>query len=156
MTECNAGLVYISVPYSPSSAQVQEENAAEKILRPYLDATLTLTDSTEDTPTKPIFAVFYLQRYGASMPPSHSASSLGDEPSSSTILVTPSLPPDLVHLSDAASTNAEASFWEVANMLKCRNPAGDRDEGGDGNNGSVPDSFWPPILDSEDDEDEQW
>ena len=53
-----------------------------------------------------------------------------------------SLPSDFVYLSDAAATNAETVYQEAVKVLR---PHGDGQ-----------DAFWPPLENSDDDEEEEW
>ncbi|EIN04385.1 FAD/NAD(P)-binding domain-containing protein [Punctularia strigosozonata HHB-11173 SS5] len=135
-------IVYIALPLH---APPPPSTSAESALRPYLDAVLSLCPSS--SPPDPLFSVFYYQHQHPVPPPSpHLAQ---ESPSS---LVTPPLPPDLVHLADAAATNAEAVFWEA---VKSRTPRAARERGEDAEAWSVPESLWPAI-EAQDDDDDEW
>ncbi|KAK7436641.1 hypothetical protein VKT23_019048 [Stygiomarasmius scandens] len=108
-------IIYISTPVSQDNASSPEE-----ILKPYLDATLSLARPQPDsatTPIVPLFTTFYLQ---SSPVPSSSPSSAS--PSSNpnpTCLMPPPLPLlPLPESPDSAAVNAESVFWEAVNVLK--------------------------------------
>ncbi|KAI0759704.1 FAD/NAD-P-binding domain-containing protein [Trametes elegans] len=126
---------------------------SEELLRPYLDATLTLTapptTSPEAQPATPLFTVFYTQQ---PVPPQSPSAT------SSNIIITPPYTPLLPAIADAATQNAEDMFWKAIEKLgRTRRPAegtttgeakGKSEEAGEKVAERDPeetDSFWPPL-----------
>lgn len=120
-------------------------SSPESILKPYLDATLSLTlSSSQNPPTEPLFTTYYIQHIN---PPS---SPVLD--STSTVLVTP--PPSILlpESSDSAATTAEAVFREAVRTLRPLHPTADSvnlDEG-------QVETFWPPVDGDPEEEAEEW
>ncbi len=134
----------------------ETSRTAEELLRPYLDAALTLSkpavESDGQLPVQLLFELFYIQRTSAK--PMSSASV--DIPAASVIIV-PDGPPKLAELADDATTQAENIFWKAVESLKaagCR-PRRQSPDGEEAQDESVIDSFWPP-LDAVDDPSDDW
>jgi RAB protein geranylgeranyltransferase component A len=139
-----SGIVYISMPVHDST------RCPESLLKPYLDATLSLTgDTTVTSPIQSLFTAFYVQH--TLSPDMHSAMN-----TSSNIFVTPSPSPLLVESLDAAATNAEAVFWEVLDMAKLRQEPADSQTGrsGEMHIGEIG-RFWPSLRTDVEDA-EEW
>ncbi|PIL36591.1 hypothetical protein GSI_00280 [Ganoderma sinense ZZ0214-1] len=135
-----------------------ETSNPEELLRPYLDATLSLTapPARETVPATPLFTVFYTHNptLRRASPP---------ESSLSSVIITPSPTPLLPAIADAATGNAEAMFWKAVEQLKAagvrrsvvKESFGKVKEGGDGpaevEESQEVDSFWPPLDATEDD-----
>ncbi|KAI1788932.1 FAD/NAD(P)-binding domain-containing protein [Ganoderma leucocontextum] len=146
-------ILNISLPLSETEAFSSEE-----LLRPYLDAALSLTapPSRETSPATPLFTVFYTHNSSLSRP-SPTANSL---PSA---IITPPPPPLLPVIADATTGNAEAMFWKAVEQLKAagvrrsvvKETVGKAKEGGeepaDAEEYQEIDSFWPPLDATEDD-----
>ena len=142
------GILYLSLPLLGSATA-----SAESLLRPYLDATLTLAvpDTATSAPLEPLFTVFYIEHPDASdvATAAPSPSVLRAAPSSTLIS----------EQADSATANAEALFWKAVEALKAagRRPKQRVQDGEDGG-GKLEvdvDSFWPP-LDIMDDPSEDW
>ncbi|KAK1220723.1 hypothetical protein PQX77_016549 [Marasmius sp. AFHP31] len=125
----------------------------EDLLRPYLEATLRLRKSEDDTTITPLFTSFYNQRaplpsYATSTPLSPSTSpsfKLADTSLPNYILV-PQLPQQpLPEPADVANVNAEKVFWDVIRILR---PEVLKQEG------ESELTFWPPLPNDEGDEDD--
>ena len=144
------GILNISLPLLSSASGP----SAEELLRPYLDAALTLTAppsaSSEVQPAEPLFTLFYIHHPA-------SAPSLSDPANAdSDIIITPSCTTLLPAIADAATQNAEAMFWKAVRRLKgTREPQkavptddekGEEVEkdGGDSELDGI-ESFWPPL-----------
>ncbi|OSX60621.1 hypothetical protein POSPLADRAFT_1147731 [Postia placenta MAD-698-R-SB12] len=140
-------IVYISMPLLEETTR-----SAEELLRPYLDAALTLAVPNPDdsaAPLVPLFTMFYTQTPAPSMPSSDS--------SRSVLRVTDSLP-ILPEVADSATSQAEVLFWKAVELLKgagCRPRPRKEDDGEEANEEVEIDSFWPP-LDMVDDPSEDW
>ncbi|KAK7041786.1 hypothetical protein VNI00_009075 [Paramarasmius palmivorus] len=120
-------IVYISTP-NPN------ESSPSDLLKPYLEATLTLSRDTE--PVSPLFTSFYNQRCPVSSPPPSRLADL------SNYILVPQLPVlPLTEPPDVAAVHAEAVFKEAIRILR---PAED---------GTDETPFWPPLPTTEDDED---
>ncbi|KAH9921562.1 FAD/NAD-P-binding domain-containing protein [Epithele typhae] len=102
-------IVNISLPLSSSSAFT---SSAEELIKPYLDATLSLTapPSADGSAAVPLFTVFYYQH------------AVNDTPSSSTeltgVVLTPPCTQDLASIADSATQHAEGMFWTAVGQLK--------------------------------------
>lgn len=140
-------IMYISMPLFEETTR-----SAEELLRPYLDAALTLAVPNPDdsaAPLVPLFTLFYTQTPAPSMPSSDS--------SRSVLGVTDSLP-ILPEVADSATSQAEVLFWKTVELLKgagCRPRSRKEDDGEEANEEVEIDSFWPP-LDMVDDPSEDW
>ena len=139
------------------------------MLKPYLDAALSLTappSSPDASPASPLYSVFYFH----SAPPSVAPVS-----AMPTMIVTPPCTQLLPALADAATENAEAMFWKAVEQLKAagaqrlvlKEPAlrketnvemeKDADEvPEDVAESEAIDSFWPPLEASEDPAADEW
>jgi Rab proteins geranylgeranyltransferase component A len=128
--------------------------SAEALLKPYLDATLSLVSPASDT-VQPLFTLFYLQLSGST-----SSETRGDSiPVALPIRYTTSYQPHLPEIGDSAATIGESNFWEVVKALESlgRHPGHiTDDEQGEGGDGAVRkvESFWPPLEYIE--ESEEW
>ncbi|KAL0567800.1 hypothetical protein V5O48_014193 [Marasmius crinis-equi] len=126
-----------------------EGEPPETLLRPYLDATLSLRKDSTD-PVTPLFTSFYNQRapspsHASSSPlsPSTSPSLKIAEPELPNYILVPQLPQQpLPEPPDIANVNAEKVFWDVIRLL--RPESLDRAE---------PPTFWPPLPNEEEEED---
>ena len=163
------GILNISLPlpsYTPSSSP-----SAEDLLKPYLDAALTLTappSSPDASIASPLFSVFYVHTAPTS---ALKLTGLG-----SGIIATPPCPQLLPAIADAATENAEAMFWKAVEQLKAagvqrsvvkgtttkvQDEAGGEDDDVDEKD-SVDqepediDSFWPPLDAAEDESADEW
>ena len=141
------GILYLSLPLLDATTA-----SAEALLRPYLDATLTLdvTDPASPAPPEPLFTVFYIEHpdthVDATATPSPSVLKAG--PNSTLIS----------ERADSGTANAEALFWKAVEALKTagRRPMRKQEEDQDlGEVEAEVDSFWPP-LDIVDDPSEDW
>jgi Rab proteins geranylgeranyltransferase component A len=142
------GLVYIALPLSSNPDDI---SSPEMLLTPYLEALLTLSLDTTESPIKPLFSAFYLEV---------SASTTSSEPSSSksveplTYLVPPPLQiRPLPDLPDDATNIAEYTFTEAVKTLRTLGIRSS--ESGDEQGTDEPIVFWPPLPIDED-EDSDW
>lgn len=125
---------------------------AEELLKPYLDATLTLAASgdAEAAVVEPIHSLFYIQH---ASPPSQSSPEI--QASSDPIFLPAQNSALLAESADSAATNAETVFWKVVDTLKevkgnKKAPTDEKVEeaGEKETKEKVIDSFWPPISDT--------
>jgi hypothetical protein len=120
-------------------------SSPESILKPYLDATLSLTvPSSLDSRIEPLFTTYYIQRLDPPLSP------VSDAPS--TVLITPPPSTLLPVSSDSAATNAEAVFREAVRALNSVRPTADSvnlDE-------EQIESLWPPMDVYPEEEAEEW
>ncbi|RPD62128.1 FAD/NAD(P)-binding domain-containing protein [Lentinus tigrinus ALCF2SS1-7] len=154
-------IVNISLSLSESTLS----SSAEELLRPYLEAALSLTappsSSSVTSPATSLFSLFYIHHTPAavsSAPPS----------SSSSVIVTPPSRPHLPTIADEATEHAEAMFWTAVKQLKAagvqRTVPKEEAEEGDasvekaGTEDTSPDidSFWPPLDAVEDETSDEW
>ncbi|KAH9853364.1 GDP dissociation inhibitor-domain-containing protein [Lenzites betulinus] len=136
--------ILLPLPQSTSST------SAEGLLRPYLDATLTLTSppSSETTPATPLFTVFYTLHHAL-------ATTLDADPG---IIVAPPHKPLITSVADEATQNAEGMFWKAVEKLgKKRPPTQGADVSGEKEeeSGEI-DSFWPPLDAAEVETSDDW
>lgn len=105
------GIIYLSMPLlEPTSS------SPESILKPYLDATLSLTVTPLLMPlTQALFTMYYIQH--PPRPPAAPSSPISNN-LVPTVLITPSPVTLLPESSNSAATNAEAVFWEAVHTLK--------------------------------------
>lgn len=128
----------------------------EELLKPYLEAALTLTSSpSPDSPTKPLLTCYYLQTL-----PSANMVVLSGSPQP---LFT--VPSDIVVMSetaDTAATHAEEAFWKIVKDLERKGVKptkiksegeGERSEEGVGEEPQLITQFWPPLDSVGDDDD---
>jgi hypothetical protein len=128
----------------------QQSSSPETILKPYLDATLSLTVTSPDSLTEPLFSTYYIQKLPPASSSKPSSPLLSDLPS--TVLITPPPSTLLPESSDSAATNAEAVFHEAIRTLKSIQETLESvnlDEGED-------EPFWPLIEGNPDEEAEEW
>jgi len=123
-------IVYIALP-------VESENVGspETLLRPYLDAVLSL--AVDRSPGQPLLTALYLDRVNVTPPiPTPEVASM--------CLVTPPVYNErLPEAPDMAAVHAEEVFWKAVQLLQTSS----------GSLGSTPSSFWPPA---ESEVDEEW
>ncbi|PSR72899.1 hypothetical protein PHLCEN_2v11266 [Hermanssonia centrifuga] len=133
-------ILYITMPLLGD--QSGGSHSPEELLRPYLDATLSLTRTSEHPESAlPLVTLFYEQspREG---PENNSTEA-------SLMLSTPPHSRYLPEVADSAARNAEVTFWRALEVLKSagRLP-------GDKNSEEAVENFWPPLeyVNGEDDE----
>ncbi|KAJ4491706.1 GDP dissociation inhibitor-domain-containing protein [Lentinula lateritia] len=172
-------IIYISTPipsFSPDSNHDSDPVVSpETLLKPYLETTLSFSSTSSVKPLIPLFTSFYLQSTSpapraasvtASAVPtdlsaSHEVSNSIDPPSPSILLMPlPEILP-LPDSGDASALNAEAVFWEA---IKALNGFKDTKKQEASQEQDAPpvreedrlsiESFWPPVVSEEDDEDE--
>ncbi|KAJ3785852.1 FAD/NAD-P-binding domain-containing protein [Lentinula aff. detonsa] len=157
------------------STSIDTAVSPEQLLKPYLDMTLSFsaTSSSTDTSITPLFTSFYLQTtFPSSYTTFSTKSSLttSSRPDHSfgsslpTILLSPAPPNSpLPDLGDATAVNAEAVFWEAVKALKSIKASKQLRKTSEE---QVPptavreeqeelveiESFWPPVVNEEDDE----
>ncbi|EIW62323.1 FAD/NAD-P-binding domain-containing protein [Trametes versicolor FP-101664 SS1] len=157
-------IINISLPCASSAEQ---SRSAEELLRPYLDATLTLTapppTSSDPQPTTPLFTVFYIH-HPAPHPPAPSTVGAG-------IIVSPPHTSLLPEIADAATQHAEVMFWKAVETLGRRplvqesgstdgvedksEESGEKEAEEDSDSGEI-DSFWPPLDAAEVESADDW
>ncbi|KAI0643601.1 FAD/NAD-P-binding domain-containing protein [Trametes meyenii] len=153
-------IINISLLLPPSAPRT---SSAEQILRPYLDAALSLTTtsstSTDTQPAAPLFSLFYIHH-----PVALSGASSGDL----NIIVSPPCTPLLPVIADTATQNAEAMFWQAVKTLgiarkktdtheaSADDKTGEANEKDAGEDSEAIDSFWPPLDAAEDDTTDEW
>ena len=140
----STGVVYLSIPLLDEEARAQ---TPERLLRPYLDATLTITlPAAPDHTPQPLFTLYYVQ-HPATVPASSNSES-------APILPDPFIPLHVPEMADSTIGVAEATFWKAVEQLKAagRRPQLKEGPSGDGTSDTI-DSFWPP-LDIVEEEDE--
>lgn len=133
----------------PLSHPREGDQSAEQLLRPYLDATLSLTSPQSSEPSnshEPLFTLFYTQHANNLNSPTTS-----DAPH---LPIVHSYAPHLPEIADSAAINAEKTFWRVVNALKAKgiHPARANDSQGEDGDADV-ESFWPPLEYVEDSDD---
>ncbi|CAL1701891.1 unnamed protein product [Somion occarium] len=145
-------ILSFSIPMSEQDASREPE----ELLKPYLEAALTLTSSpSPDSPTKPLLTCYYLQTL-----PSANMVVLSGSPQP---LFT--VPSDIVVMSetaDTAATHAEEAFWKIVKDLERKGVKptkiksegeGERSEEGVGEEPQLITQFWPPLDSVGDDDD---
>lgn len=140
------GVIYLSMPLLDEEMKAQ---TPEQLLRPYLNAALTITlpHAAEDS-LEPLFMLFYKQHPTTVLMPSD------DE--SPPLLPDPPIPLYLPEMADSSVHVAEATFWRAIEQLKAAGRRPRPKEGADSGGTEAPDvidSFWPP-LDVVEEEDE--
>lgn len=146
------GVVHISMPLLEEAS---DERSPAELLRPFLDATLSLcqssaTEAESASSVQPLFSLFYKQH------PHPTSSNAPEDPA-------PLLPqtPESVHLPEVADSmvgSAEATFWCAVEQLKAagRKPQHKAEEDGHESQGaSEISSVWPP-LEYVEEEGEEW
>lgn len=112
-------IAYLSLPLANSDSSA----STEMILKPYLDAIISLSKSPSSTSvdteaasaSDPLFTMYYTQH--PTLTPTLATSN-----TSPTVLVSPPIPYDLAECADAASTAAEALFLKIVEVHKARHP----------------------------------
>lgn len=147
-------ILYISLPLLPSTSSTSPQSP-QRILQPYLDATLALMvlPSTPATPStapppqnsipEPLFTTFYVHHPDpptATAPESVTELAANRKPYIIPPPLSPVLP--LPDIPDAAAMHAETVFWEAVKTLR---GAGDHRI----------ESFWPRMDVEEESEDEE-
>ncbi|TBU50589.1 FAD/NAD(P)-binding domain-containing protein [Dichomitus squalens] len=147
-------ILNISLPLPTS-----DPSSPKELLRPYLEAALSLAispSSPETTPTRPLFTVFYTHN-----PPSGAAPP--STPSDSGAILTPPPTQLLPAIADVATENAEAMFWKAVEQLKAagvrrsvvkesyKKSDGEEEKVYDERKPEEIDSFWPPLDATEED-----
>ncbi|KAH8115765.1 FAD/NAD-binding domain-containing protein [Phellopilus nigrolimitatus] len=125
-------LLYLSTAMDKNTSDRQNSDA-ERLLRPYLDATLSLARTTDASTPKELFSAFYVKSSRTFSAPFLDSFKQRD------ILVCPSLPSHFAESGDAAAVYAEALFRETAKHL--------------GRLDFESMDFWPPLPMDPDDED---
>ncbi|KAJ3931852.1 MAG: FAD/NAD-P-binding domain-containing protein [Lentinula lateritia] len=172
-------IIYISTPIPSSSPDSNHDSgpvvSPETLLKPYLETTLSFSSTSSVKPLIPLFTSFYLQSTSPSpraasvtasavptdLSASHEVSNSIDPPSPSILLMPlPEILP-LPDSGDASALNAEAVFWEA---IKALNGFKDTKKQEASQEQDAPpvreedklniESFWPPVVSEEDDEDE--
>ncbi|KAL6304085.1 GDP dissociation inhibitor-domain-containing protein [Sparassis latifolia] len=140
-------VLYISLPLLDAEARTQ---TAEHLLRPYVDATLSLTTRPSDCDAPhALFTLFYIQQ-----PPTSSPS----VEAHSALLLTPPCAPLMSERGDSAATEAETMFWKAVGALKA---AGRRPRAKDGEEAGRDEArdvgaFWPPLDAAADETGDDW
>jgi len=134
-------IVYLIMP----NVELQSDSA-EILLKPYLDALLTLTVASGDATQQfaPPFSLFYFE---------HPDSDVSADSSSESFIHIPTSWTYLTETADSAASTAEEVFWKAIGVLKAAGvkPHVAKDSGVD--SGEV-ESFWPPLGDMEESVDE--
>ncbi|KAJ3852938.1 FAD/NAD-P-binding domain-containing protein [Lentinula lateritia] len=171
-------IIYISTPIPSSSPDSNDYDPVidpETLIKPYLESTLSFSNSSSDKPIIPLFTSFYLQSTSPSpraasatasavpteLSASHEVSSSIDPPSPSILLMPLPVILPLPDSGDASALNAEAVFWEAIKALN--GFKGTKKQEASQKQDAPPvreedklniESFWPPVVSEEDDEDE--
>ncbi|KAL0949116.1 hypothetical protein HGRIS_009203 [Hohenbuehelia grisea] len=144
-TPAGKWILYLSLPLV--GGQFTSDQSAESTLRPYLSAALSFGIDAEANPLQPLFTLFYYERH-SSITPTSSPNASPESASDKNVLVTPPSDPLASEFFDAAATNAEATYRAASSFLKQRRPETASDEVAE------TDSFWPPVEQDAEDEDE--
>ena len=138
----HVGLVHITMPLLDTTSQ-----SAEELLKPYLDAILSLTSPTSNNHSqisKPLFTLFYLEQ-----PPTTStltASALSAEPDGRVFYVPSSIPSHhMSEIADSATTVAEELYWKSVQRLES---LGKKAKGEEGESEGAEETkrMWPPLV----------
>ncbi|KAM6495747.1 FAD/NAD-P-binding domain containing protein [Amanita muscaria] len=125
-------IIYLALPISSG-----EEISPEALLKPYLEATISLAADNSNSGREPLLTTFYLEHiYRTSIP----------DADQSCLMTPPVNSERLPEAPDMAATNAEEVFWKAIRLLRTNS---DDQEG----KGMVED-FWPPTS-QEDEVDEE-
>ncbi len=122
-----------------------QSDSAEILLKPYLDALLTLVALDDEAQQHaPPFSLFYFE---------HPDPNLSANASLEPPIYVPSSWTYLSEIADSAASTAEGVFWKAIGVLKEAGvkPHVAKDSGED--SGEV-ESFWPPLGDMEESVDE--
>jgi hypothetical protein len=143
MSSPRTGIVHLSMPITDPT------DSAESLLRPYLNAVLSLTRSES---VQTLFTAFYIQR------PLEIPTRTSDG-SSASLIITPCPSHMISECADSAATSAEAVFWKAVPVLQAlRRRERHQTRGGvDAEVDEEIDSFWPALdLDGEQDQEDTW
>ena len=138
------GVLYLSLPLLDDSIRTQ---SAEELLRPYLDAALSLTSQSSGETINTLFTVYYKQH------PRKPFSPL----TTTDIAPLVSPPSDAIHLpeiGDSLVPSAEATFWQAVEQLKAAGCRPQTKEGDEVDAREI-DGMWPP-LEYVDEDQEDW
>ncbi|KAF4619215.1 hypothetical protein D9613_005473 [Agrocybe pediades] len=131
-------IVYISLPVD---TMPDDSISAETLLKPYLDALMSLPVDPLKSPIQPLFTTFYLETIPASPTPT--------TPSSGTYIVpAPLSAVPLPDVPDEATLIAEQTFTEASKILRHFKKTNDSSEE------EIP--FWPPLPVDDEEEDNEW
>ncbi|PPQ70130.1 hypothetical protein CVT24_003877 [Panaeolus cyanescens] len=128
-------IVYIGCPLSED---LEDSTTAEDVLKPYVDAILSLSTNPSSGPIDPLFSVSYLE---------YSPQELTNTTNESTYIIVP--PPAIASLADICdelTVDAEATFKAAIQVLRQLSPRENDDD-------EYP-PFWPPLPVEE--EDNEW
>ncbi|KAK7053847.1 GDP dissociation inhibitor-domain-containing protein [Favolaschia claudopus] len=143
-------ILYLALPLLASTPISNPET----LLQPYLNAILALPADGIDTPITPLFTTFYIQHPSPPADPQQTAEAPLEPASASTAahLAPAPLPPilPLPDAGDAAAEHAEHVFWEAVKILRPNAKEG----GGDQDDDDGITSFWPPMENKEDQDEE--
>ena len=135
------GVLYIALA-------MEREGDPKVMLKPYLDATLSLSSSSsvgaEGGPREPLLTTYYVEHPDSRAPAPATAAATATTPSQTTCLITPALRNDrLPEAPDLAAIHAERVFWEAVRVLQPEGPV---------------ESFWPAEAghDEADEEADEW
>ena len=125
---------------------MEREGDPKVMLKPYLDATLSLSSSVgaEGGPREPLLTTYYVEHPDSRAPAPAAAAATATTPSQTTCLITPALRNDrLPEAPDLAAIHAERVFWEAVRVLQPEGPV---------------ESFWPAEAghDETDEEADEW
>ncbi|KAI0084188.1 GDP dissociation inhibitor-domain-containing protein [Irpex rosettiformis] len=141
-------ILYITMPLIDEQDTTE---TAEQLLRPYLNATLSLGSRSPEMSAalEPLFTLFYTQ-----LTP-RNYSTPGDAEPLSSIIHSGSYAAYLPEIADSASINAEKMFWRAVKALKALGKYPQRSqEGEEEKAGEVEvESMWPPLEYVEDNDD---
>jgi Rab proteins geranylgeranyltransferase component A len=139
------GILYFSMPILDSV-----DTSPELLLRPYLEATLSLavTPTLTSAPA-PLFTIFYVQH----SPPNEVPTTVT---ATSKYLVTPSPSHLLSESLDSAATNAEAVFRDAISILKHSLETVETQENAINTDMEAEEivPFWPTLSDNDGDTDD--
>ncbi|KAH7875878.1 GDP dissociation inhibitor-domain-containing protein [Lentinula edodes] len=172
-------IIYISTPMLSSSPDSNNNSdpvvSPETLLKPYLEATLSFSSTSSVKPLIPLFTSFYLQSTSpspraASVTPSAVPTDLSaslevsnsiDPPSPSILLMPLPVYLPLPDSGDASALNAETVFREAIKALNRFKHTKKQEASQEQDAPPVREedklnieSFWPPVVSEEDDEDE--
>ncbi len=124
-----------------------EERDPKEVLKPYLDATLSLSLASEDR-REPLLATYYFEhphsRDPPPPPPPPTTATATTTPSQVKCLVTPPLRNDrLPEAPDLAAVHAERVFREAVQVVKPQEPVENW-------------TFWPSGAEMDDDDADEW
>lgn len=138
----SAGIVYITLPLSTIP---KESVSSESLVRPYLDALLSLSADSPHTPTTPLFTTFYLETLPTAL------SSVTTTPSNTnrSYIVPPALSvAPLPDIPDEATVIAENTFKEAVKCLRSKSKPNCEED--------AEVRFWPPIPADDEEDDDAW